>query len=53
MLRLGVIGSAVVATIIVFAPPALAVEPYFLTGYDISVFCGPTDHHLIWPPVLP
>jgi len=44
MLRLGVIGSAVVATIMAFVPPALAVERYFLTGYDISVFCGPTGH---------
>jgi hypothetical protein len=44
MLRTGAIGIAVVATMVVFATPALAVERYFLTGYDISIFCSPTDH---------
>ena len=33
-----------VATMVAFATPAVAAERYFLTGYDISVFCGPTDH---------
>ena len=36
--------SAVPAVTVAFATPTLAEERHFFTGYDIRIFCSPTDH---------